>query len=446
MKYLAILRDSWHEATDRKSLYFLLAVSTLIIAVVGLIGFQQVPVEEAVQTLTRTFRSHTRLVFPQSISRSYNVDYHVRDIAVMGKEQGFERFENGYRLTLAALHVEQFQRLVLFWDAVERGLIKTPGDADPGIDAQGKIAEPPTKEKMEAFLRSKFAEANLPGSKVTFIGIAEDAATFSVVMKPQRYDTLAAGHQVTFCFGLWKRPLREWSVGDFVAYEQNLLAGLIAGWVGVIIAVVVTAGFIPNMLQKGTLDVLLSKPIHRPALIAYKYLGGLTYVFVNATYLVGGIWFVTAVRSGIWSPGFLTVIPLLTFFFAILYAVSAFFGVVTRNAIVPILMSMIAWFGFWLVGQAYMVIHLPGVADEVPGWITKLVDGIHAVLPRIDQIDQAISWSIAKANGITPEHYPKIFGGAPFPVVEWGGMLATGFVFIAILLSAACWIFSRRDH
>ncbi len=446
MKYLAILRDSWHEATDRKSLYFLLAVSTLIILVVGLIGFQQVPVEEAVQTVARSFRTHTRLVFPQSISRSYNVDYHVRDIAVLGKEQGLERYENGYRLTLAAVHVEEFHKLVLFWDAVERGLIKTPGARDPGVDDKGKVVEPPPKDKMEAFLRSKFAEANVPGTRVTFTGVAEDAATFNVVMKPQRNDTLAAGHQVTFLFGAWKRPLREWSVGDFVAYEQGLLAGLIAGWVGVIIAVVVTAGFIPNMLQKGTLDVLLSKPIHRPALIAYKYLGGLTYVLVNAAYLVGGIWFVTALRSGIWSPGFLAVIPLLTFFFAILYSVSAFFGVVTRNAIVPILMAMITWFGCWVVGQGYLVVHLPGVAEEVPGWVTSIVDAIHAVLPRIDQIDQAISWSIAKANGITPEHYPKIFGGAPFPTVEWGGMLATGLIFIAILLSGACWIFSRRDH
>ena len=52
-------------------------------------------------------------------------------------------------------------------------------------------------------------------------------------------------------------------------------------------------------------------------------------MFLNSAVAVGGIWLVLGLRSGIWSPGFLATILILTFFFAILYAVSAFFAVLT---------------------------------------------------------------------------------------------------------------------
>ncbi len=60
--------------------------------------------------------------------------------------------------------------------------------------------------------------------------------------------------------------------------------GIVAGfgsWIAILIGVVLTAFFVPNMLRKGTVDMLVVKPIHRVTLLLYKYIGGLTFIFLN---------------------------------------------------------------------------------------------------------------------------------------------------------------------
>ena len=53
---------------------------------------------------------------------------------------------------------------------------------------------------------------------------------------------------------------------------------------------------------------------------------------------IRGVWLVLALRSGVWDFSFLIVIPVLTFTFAILYAVSTLAAVLTRSPIVSILL------------------------------------------------------------------------------------------------------------
>ena len=68
------------------------------------------------------------------------------------------------------------------------------------------------------------------------------------------------------------------------------------------------------MLMKGTVDMLLVKPIHRWVLLTYKYVGGLTFVFLNTAYAIVGIWLVVGLKSGVWPTGSLLLILTLTFF------------------------------------------------------------------------------------------------------------------------------------
>jgi ABC-type transport system involved in multi-copper enzyme maturation permease subunit len=85
------------------------------------------------------------------------------------------------------------------------------------------------------------------------------------------------------------------------------------------------------MLQKGTIDLLLVKPIGRPMLLTYKFVGGLTFMFLNTVFVIAGIWLILGFRTGLWVPTFLLAIPVLTFQFAIFYCVSVLFGVLTRS-------------------------------------------------------------------------------------------------------------------
>src|SRR5439155_10272753 len=118
-------------------------------------------------------------------------------------------------------------------------------------------------------------------------------------------------------------------------------------------SLVVTAGFIPNALARGSFDLMASKPISRTTLLVYKYVGGLTFIFVLTAATVLGIWLAVGVRTGLWALDFLTVIPLLTFHFAILYAISTFAAVFTRSALLAILLAVAASGLFWGLGKAH---------------------------------------------------------------------------------------------
>src|SRR5204863_726439 len=119
-------------------------------------------------------------------------------------------------------------------------------------------------------------------------------------------------------------------------------------WIGSLVtllaSIIITSFFIPNMLRKGTVDLLIVKPIHRWVLLVYKYVGGLTFVLLNTAVALGGIWLALGLRSGIWANTFLLMIFVYTFFFAILYAVSTLVAVMTRSAIATILLTCAAWF------------------------------------------------------------------------------------------------------
>src|SRR5262249_11177353 len=93
----------------------------------------------------------------------------------------------------------------------------------------------------------------------------------------------------------------SWGVGFFGASIILLLSCII------------TAFYIPNMLRKGTIDLLLAKPIHRATLLIYKYIGGMTFIFLNTSVLIFGLWLILGIRGGIWAPSFLLMIFVLTF-------------------------------------------------------------------------------------------------------------------------------------
>ena len=117
-----------------------------------------------------------------------------------------------------------------------------------------------------------------------------------------------------------------------------------------LIGAIITSFYIPNMLRKGTVDLLIAKPIHRAALLLYNFVGGLSFMFLNTVVVVVGIWLVAGLRSGLWARRSSGCILILTFQFAIFYAVSTVFAVLTRSPIVAILAACFTWVLLWRSG------------------------------------------------------------------------------------------------
>jgi hypothetical protein len=212
-----------------------------------------------------------------------------------------------------------------------------------------------------------------------------------------------------------------------------------------------------------------------------------------------GIWLALGLRSGVWASSFLLSVFVLTFFFAILYSASTFFGVLTRSPIASILLTCAAWFVLFIVGflhnsvfenlravsRTAQAIHdklgddamkaLSGDGEkEGPGrrggprpedlrfeenWFSRSIAVLHAVLPRTNDLSDLTSRRLRHdlAFGeFTPPATdegpaPELPGGIPLPQLESKPpplyeVLGVSSAFIAVFLGMSCWRFSVRDY
>jgi len=61
---------------------------------------------------------------------------------------------------------------------------------------------------------------------------------------------------------------------------------------GVLISILFTANMVPEMLEPGSLNLLLSKPIRRSGLFLSKFIGACAFTTLNATFLFTGLWMI----------------------------------------------------------------------------------------------------------------------------------------------------------
>jgi ABC-type transport system involved in multi-copper enzyme maturation permease subunit len=239
-----------------------------------------------------------------------------------------------------------------------------------------------------------------------------------------------------------------------VYWIEDRLVNRWGGWIGVLAGVVITAFFIPNMLRKGTIDLLLAKPVRRWSLLLYKYIGGLSFVFLNTAFVVGGLWIVLGLRTGIWAPGFLIAILGITFFFAILYSVSTFFALITRSPIVAILMTVVVWGFLSLVGYLHQFIDVQRELEKRPEaalsepmstkWWAKTIDAVHFVLPRTNDLDVLTTEFIS--HSLLNEAERKARNITDPASLSWAESITVSVVFIALLLGLSCWRFTVKDY
>jgi len=293
------------------------------------------------------------------------------------------------------------------------------------------------------------------------------AASDSLVLDP-----LAWPHQVSVLFFL-DIPTVHWPLREGVYMIEKWVVSKAGGLLLLLVAAIVTAGFIPNALARGSFDLLASKPIGRTTLLVYKYVGGLTFILLLTTATVLGIWVVIGLRSGLWTTDFLTVIPLLTFHFAVLYAISTFAAVFTRSSLLAILLVVAASGLFWTVGKAHDGIRsreearaagpptpedlqrdperaLERLDPDAPLWgfIPKstfpALKALYAVCPRTFELDERQSQLIAR--GVLTPNELKQHGYDKPPRESWGEVLGVSLAFIAVLLALSCWRFTTRDY
>ncbi|MAB83533.1 MAG: hypothetical protein CMJ24_08885 [Phycisphaerae bacterium] len=130
---------------------------------------------------------------------------------------------------------------------------------------------------------------------------------------------------------------------------MNLGVKIWLTWVATILGLITTASIFPEFISTGSIEVILSKPIGRFRLFLTKYATGLLFVTLQVSVFTVGSFLVIGIKSGIWMPGIFIAIPIVVLFFSYLYAICAFFGVVTKSTIAALLLTILCWFCIFIV-------------------------------------------------------------------------------------------------
>jgi hypothetical protein len=135
-------------------------------------------------------------------------------------------------------------------------------------------------------------------------------------------------------------------------FALRMIIDWVLGFAMIFLGILVTAAIIPDMLQPGTLHLLLSKPVSRSLLFLAKFLGGCAFVFVCVSQLIIGLWLISGLRLDVWNARLLWCIPVCVFLFAVFYSVSAVAGLRWRSPILAIGLANLFGAGCLVIGLA----------------------------------------------------------------------------------------------
>jgi ABC-type transport system involved in multi-copper enzyme maturation permease subunit len=217
-------------------------------------------------------------------------------------------------------------------------------------------------------------------------------------------------------------PASEENLADAISAMQAGLAGGL--FVGIILfGIFATAGIIPDMMEKGTIDLYLSKPIARWELLLGKYLGAIAVILLNVVYFLGALWLIFGIKVGVWNTAFLLASLSMTFVYAALYSLTLILAVLFRNTVIPIIGSFLYLFvlGGMLEGREHTLFL---ISDNI--MYRGFVNGIYYIFPHISSLQDTIARQIIHQS------------------ISWEPFVQS-FLSAAVIFIIAAVVFEKRD-
>ena len=156
------------------------------------------------------------------------------------------------------------------------------------------------------------------------------------------------------------------------------LAGFLH-FIALLLSIFATASIVPNTMEKGAIDLLLSKPVSRFDIIHGKFIGGTLMVLLNVAYYVIGMWLIVSVKSGYWNANFLLVIPVVTVSFIIMYSVIMVIGIASQSSALSIIVS---YFFLYLVSPLLASRELGLFKLIASETVQGIVSVVYYILPK----------------------------------------------------------------
>lgn len=193
--------------------------------------------------------------------------------------------------------------------------------------------------------------------------------------------------------------------------------------IGLFLSIFAVSGFIPSLLEKGNIDLFLSKPISRTDLIMGKFIGGSVVVFINILYMVLGVWVILGITLNVWTLDFFLVVPIITFTFMVLYTLIILVGIITRSSILAMMLSYLFFFVLSPILEGRS-----GYSQFLSDTWNFVIEAFYYIIPQTTEMGKI---AFECAVGQTPESL--------LPIVY-------GSIILILTLSASIIIFNKKDY
>ena len=187
------------------------------------------------------------------------------------------------------------------------------------------------------------AVRRLRAAKLFWIALALSALVGGVIGVVGIDDT---GWSVPF-FGHVNDPVNNTTIQPAEAFYRWIFIDFgVAIWLAygaTLLGLVSTASLIPSLIDEGSVDLYLSRPLGRIRLLLTRYATGLLFVAAQALCFAVVAIAVFAVRAGVFLPDLLWCVVYTTLLFSFLYCVSALVGLLSGNTLAALLATGLLW-------------------------------------------------------------------------------------------------------
>ncbi len=209
-----------------------------------------------------------------------------------------------------------------------------------------------------------------------------------------------------------------------LVYSVEMGIGGAFFYAAIFFSIFVAANTIPSIMERGTIDLLLSKPLSRTKLLLGKILGGFVVAAVNIVFFILASWIIISAATGIWNVGYLLSLAPALLGFISLYSVLVFIGVTTQSSalgmiVCYLLASVIS--GLLFSREEFL---FPLITSET--W-RSVISFFYYILPQMADLNQMSSDMIQNR---TIEHM--------YPVVNASG-------FAAVFFALSILVFRKKE-
>ncbi|HYV36191.1 MAG TPA: hypothetical protein VE988_10835 [Gemmataceae bacterium] len=260
-----------------------------------------------------------------------------------------------------------------------------------------------------------------------------------------------AAARVTLLFGAMTFETGTRTQDHAVHFLEIMMATMVASYLGFLLTVLWTAGFLPEFLQPSNASVLFAKPVPRWTLLTGKYLGVVVFVAFQVSVFFGGTWFALGIKTGIWQTAYLIGIPLLVVNFAVIYSFAVLIAVLTRSTVACVFGCVLFWALCWGANYGHHFIYAaPDLAagqSSIGPFTTFLAQAGYWMLPKPADMEWILQdalrsgdYLIAIANA--PGFKQAIASGA----VDKSMSVVTSIMFSVVMLVISSRHLSKTDY